>query len=156
MQWAKKFEKTIDTEGKIVYNSKGVKLNGFTRGAKMSPKESIMEKNLKYSALLSIYGNLLTDKQLSTMEYYYDDDLSLGEIAENTGISRQGVRDFIKRGEEMLDMYEEKIGLHGKMVHVDRIEDAAAKIREINKGAWSNKSIEKLANDIIDMAHKLK
>lgn len=115
-----------------------------------------MEKNFRYSALLGIYGALLTDKQLSTMEYYYDEDLSLGEIAENTGISRQGVRDFIKRGEEMLDLYEEKLGLYEKMRLIDRIEEDALKIKEINLGAWNNKSIEKLSEDIVDMAHKLR
>ena len=115
---------------------------------------SIMEKNLRYSALLSIYGALLTEKQLSTMEYYYDEDLSLGEIAENTGISRQGVRDFIKRGEEMLDFYEEKLGLQGKMRCIDCIEADAIKIKELNSGL--NKSVERLSDDIIDMAHKLR
>lgn len=115
-----------------------------------------MEKNLKYSALLSIYGGLLTDKQLETMEYYYDEDLSLGEIAENTGISRQGVRDFIKRAEELLDLYEEKIGLYQKMKQVEKIESCANQIKAINLGAWSNKSIENLANEIIDYARKLK
>lgn len=115
-----------------------------------------MEKNLRYSALLSIYGALLTDKQLDTMEYYYDEDLSLGEIAENTGISRQGVRDFIKRGEEMLDLYEEKIGLYEKMKYIDRIEENAARIQEINLGAWSNKTIDSLAKDIIENVQKLR
>ncbi|MBR5535404.1 MAG: DNA-binding protein [Clostridia bacterium] len=113
-----------------------------------------MEKNLRYSALLSVYGSLLTDKQLSTMEYYYDEDLSLGEIAENTGISRQGVRDFIKRGEEMLDLYEEKIGLYSKMALIDRIEEDAMKIKVQN--ASLNKSIERLTNDIIDIVQKLR
>ncbi len=115
-----------------------------------------MEKNLKYSNLLSIYGGLLTDKQLETMEYYYDEDLSLGEIAENTGISRQGVRDFIKRAEELLDMYEEKLGLCEKSKQIALIEEWAEKIKEINLGKWSNKSIENLANDIIDTTHKLR
>ncbi len=115
-----------------------------------------MEKNLRYSALLSIYGALLTDKQLDAMEYYYDEDLSLGEIAENTGISRQGVRDFIKRGEELLDLYEEKLCLYEKMKLIACIEEDASKIREINRGAWSNQSIDKLAGNIIDITHKLR
>ena len=115
-----------------------------------------MEKNLKYSALLSIYGGLLTDKQLETMEYYYDEDLSLGEIAENTGISRQGARDFIKRAEELLDVYEEKLGLYEKMKLIEKIEDCAEKIKTVNLGAWSNKSIENLSNDIIKTAQKLR
>lgn len=113
-----------------------------------------MEKNLKYSALLSIYGALLTEKQLATMEYYYDEDLSLGEIAENTGISRQGVRDFIKRAEEMLDFYEEKLSLQAKMKLIDRIEADAEKIRSCN--AKLNKSVDTLAGNIIDTAHKLR
>lgn len=115
-----------------------------------------MEKNLRYSALLSIYGALLTEKQLDTMEYYYDEDLSLGEIAENTGISRQGVRDFIKRGEELLDLYEDKLGLYEKMKYIDSIEENAAKIQQINLGAWSNKTIDSLSRDIIEKAQKLR
>lgn len=115
-----------------------------------------MEKNLRYSALLSIYGALLTEKQLDTMEYYYDEDLSLGEIAENTGISRQGVRDFIKRGEEMLDLYENKIGLFEKLEHIEKIEQDALKIKKINSGAFSNKSIDALTDEIVDACHKLR
>lgn len=115
-----------------------------------------MEKNLRYSALLSIYGALLTEKQLDTMEYYYDEDLSLGEIAENTGISRQGVRDFIKRGEELLDLYEEKLGLYEKTKLIEKIEENAAMIKQINLGAWSNKTIDALAGDIVASAQKLR
>ena len=115
-----------------------------------------MEKNLKYGALLSIYGTLLTDKQYETMEYYYDEDLSLGEIAENTGISRQGVRDFIKRSEEILDMYEEKIGLLKKAELAEKIEEYAREIKEINQGTWSNKKVDDLANSIIETTLKLR
>ncbi len=115
-----------------------------------------MEKNLRYSALLSIYGGLLTEKQLDTMEYYYDEDLSLGEIAENTGISRQGVRDFIKRGEESLDAFEEKLGLYRKLEVIERIEGCAEKIKEINLGAWSNKNIEAMADEIISCVTKFR
>ncbi len=115
-----------------------------------------MEKNLKYSALLSVYGALLTDKQYDTMEYYYDEDLSLGEIAENTGISRQGVRDFIKRAEELLDFYEEKLSLYDKMKNIARIEECAEEIKKINLGTWSNRSIERMANEIIENVKTLR
>ena len=73
-----------------------------------------MGKNLEIADLLVIYGSMLTDKQKDAMELYYDEDLSLAEIAENMSISRQGVRDSIKRGEDTLLELEEKLGLMRK------------------------------------------
>ena len=61
------------------------------------------QKNLAYSVLLDFYGPVLTDKQRVILTEYYDEDLSLAEIAENLGITRQGVRDAIKHGEAALD-----------------------------------------------------
>ena len=55
------------------------------------------QKNLAYSVLLDFYGPVLTDKQRVILTEYYDEDLSLAEIAENLGITRQGVRDAIKQ-----------------------------------------------------------
>ena len=57
------------------------------------------QKNLAYSVLLDFYGPALTEKQRAILTEYYDEDLSLAEIAENFGITRQGVRDAIKHGE---------------------------------------------------------
>ena len=70
-----------------------------------------MSKNLEMGRLIDLYGGLLTDKQLDIMDLYYNDDLSLGEIADHYDISRQGVHDAIKRGDEALMEYEEKLGL---------------------------------------------
>ena len=71
-----------------------------------------MGKNLEIALLLDFYGEMLTEKQRDMVHYYYNDDLSLAEIAENEGITRQGVRDSIKRAEaQMLEM-EERLGLH--------------------------------------------
>ena len=70
-----------------------------------------MAKDLKFASLLDIYGGVLTEKQRDMMELYYNEDLSLSEIAEDAEISRQGVRDSIKRGEETLTELEEKIGV---------------------------------------------
>lgn len=70
-----------------------------------------MEKDLNFSNLLDIYGKALTEKQRDVLDLYYNDDLSLSEIAEDLGISRQGVRDSIKRGEEALFAYEELFGI---------------------------------------------
>lgn len=68
-----------------------------------------MGKDLSISVLMDFYGELLTDKQKDTLELYYDRDYSLAEIAQDMDISRQGVRDFIKRGEKQLYEFEEKL-----------------------------------------------
>ena len=67
-------------------------------------------KDLYVSALLDVYGFALSEKQKSLTEYYYDDDLSLSEIAENEGITRQGASDLIKRSVMQLKAFEEKCG----------------------------------------------
>ena len=61
-----------------------------------------MSRGLHISALLDVYGAFLGAKQREITEHYYNDDLSLAEIAENEGITRQGVRDRIKRAEQTL------------------------------------------------------
>ena len=73
-----------------------------------------MAKNLEIYYLLDFYGDVLTDKQREAMEEYYNADLSLAEIAEGLGITRQGVRDAVKRGEATLVELEEKIGAAGR------------------------------------------
>ena len=70
-----------------------------------------MEKNVKVSMLCEVYGNLLTKKQLSILQDYYDKDLSLSEIAQNQEITRQAVRDIIKKRENKLFELEEKLGI---------------------------------------------
>ncbi len=73
-----------------------------------------MSKDLEMSYLLDFYGDVLTEKQRDVMEQYYNDDLSLSEIADNAGITRQGVRDAIKRAEHILLDLEDKIGWAGR------------------------------------------
>lgn len=69
-----------------------------------------MAKELKFVMLLDCYGDLLTEHQRSIMELYYCEDLSLAEIGSPLGITRQAVRSLIKRTEEILLNYEEKLG----------------------------------------------
>ena len=69
-----------------------------------------MERKVKVSILCDLYGKLLTDKQFEFVDDYYNNDLSLSEIAENNNITRQAVRDIIKKGENKLFEYEEKLG----------------------------------------------
>ncbi len=70
-----------------------------------------MAKDLKLVILLDFYGGLLTDKQAMAMDCYYNQDLSLAEIADDMGISRQGVMAFLKQGEKHLRDFEAKLGL---------------------------------------------
>ena len=69
-----------------------------------------MAKNMEMTFLFDFYGDMLTAKQRDMMELYYENDLSLSEIAENEGITRQGVRDSIKRAESQLLEMEERLG----------------------------------------------
>ena len=70
-----------------------------------------MAKDLSITILLDVYGQLLTEKQRFAIDLYYNEDLSLAEIADEIDISRQGVRDSIKQGERHLIEYEETLGL---------------------------------------------
>ena len=68
-------------------------------------------KNLDMIVLFDFYRNVLTEKQAEAIDLYYNEDLSLAEISENMGITRQGVRDNIKRGENVMLELEESLGL---------------------------------------------
>lgn len=92
-----------------------------------------MPKNLDVTLLLDFYGDMLTDKQKDFLGYYYNDDLSLSEIAENEGITRQGVRDAIKRAEAQLYLMESRLGLAGRFRDVqDGLEQIIAFADEIS------------------------
>ena len=79
-----------------------------------------MEKKVEISMLIEIYGNLLTNKQLEILDDYYNMDLSLSEIAENNKITRQAVRDIIKKGEKKLFEFEEKLQIMRKMLKQEK------------------------------------
>jgi predicted DNA-binding protein YlxM (UPF0122 family) len=109
--------------------------------------------------LLDFYGQMLTEKQREVVEYYYNEDLSLAEIAAHCGITRQGVRDSIKRAELVLIDCEEKLGLMARFRDIqdglDEIILAAGDIqREYGKRALMNELTEK-AQHIIDIAGEL-
>ena len=86
----------------------------FNADYQMRKGDPTLAKNLEIAVLLDFYGEMLTEKQRSFLEYYYDDDLSLSEIAENEGITRQGVRDAIKRAENQLFDMENRLGFVAK------------------------------------------
>lgn len=71
----------------------------------------MFEKNMKIAYLIDFYEDILDPHVASVMRSYYDDDLSLAEIASSEGISRQGVRHLIKKGEESIEFFESNLAL---------------------------------------------
>lgn len=118
-----------------------------------------MEKNLNVSILLDFYGDMLTEKQREAVEYYYNDDLSLSEIANNQGISRQGVRDAIKRAEALLFEMEERLGFAKRFrvlqEGLDKIGEIAREIEEYNSRYSYSKEIHDRAVAIAKIAARL-
>jgi len=84
----------------------------------------MLEKTTRMNYLFDFYQSLLTPKQRSYMSFYYLDDFSLGEIAEEFEVSRQAVFDNIKRTENMLEEYEEKLLLFQKFKERTKILNA--------------------------------
>lgn len=76
----------------------------------------IMDNIQRISLLMDFYGQLITEKQYSILDMHYNSDYSLGEIAEYLNISRQGVYDNIKRGKDLLEKFEDKLGLVKKYI----------------------------------------
>ena len=81
---------------------------------------------MNITILLDVYGQLLTEKQRFAIDMYYNEDLSLAEIAEEIDISRQGVRESIKQGEKHLLEYEEQLGV------VKRFKNISAQLEELD------------------------
>ena len=97
-----------------------------------------MDKKIEISMLWQIYGALLTEKQKEYIDYYYNEDLSLAEIAQNDGITRQGVRDIIKKGEKKLFEYEEKLLFMKKTINQEQ---------KIQRVLWNLTKIQKDSSD---------
>ena len=103
----------------------------------------------RMALLFDFYGDVLTDRQKEFYDLYYNEDLSLGEIAENNGITRQGVRDVISRAEAYLTEIEDKTGLVRRFMQMaprlERIAAAADEIGRINGRRYEDPRIEELA-----------
>ena len=82
-----------------------------------------MDKNIQVSMLLEMYGKLLTDKQVDVIDLYYNQNLSLSEIAEELNITRQGVRKSLVDGEKKLLDIEEKLGFMAQKQRREKIID---------------------------------
>ena len=103
-----------------------------------------MEKIVEQSLLYDFYGDLLTEHQKDIYEGYVLENLSLAELAESSGISRQGVHDLIKRVENALNDYENKLHLVEKFLH---IKEEVQKIQ----GSDSLKQAKTIAEEILDI-----
>lgn len=105
-----------------------------------------MDKKLTVSLLLDFYGQVLSEKQFQIMDYYYNDDLSLREISEILGITRQGVHDTIKRSEAFLEELEQSLGLYAKwqrlQQQLESIEGAVKEITGENDRLCKNEAIK--------------
>ena len=116
-------------------------------------------KNLRVALLLDFYGELLTEKQRDFLEYYYNEDLSLAEIALNEGISRQGVRDAIKRAEHTLFDMEESLALASRaeclQKGLEEIIRCANTVHEQNKRCGLSREINEAAAAIGATAERL-
>ena len=107
-----------------------------------------MEKKLEITMLLEIYGKLLTEKQYDYINDYYNNDLSLSEIAENYGITRQAARDNIKKGENKLFEYEEKLGIMKTTVNTEqKIAKILSQIASIQT-EYSDKKIARILEHV--------
>jgi predicted DNA-binding protein YlxM (UPF0122 family) len=118
-----------------------------------------MAVNPQITLLLDFYGDMLTEKQRNMIDYYYNNDLSLGEIAQNEGITRQGVRDSIKRAEAQMVEMEERLGLAARFSELqeglEEIKLRVAVIEEINSRSGNNYDISKHIDAIKLLAERL-
>ena len=117
-------------------------------------------KNQAYrmAMLYDFYGDVLTDRQKEFYDLYYNEDLSLGEIAENYGITRQGVRDVIVRAEAALTELEDKTGLikrfHTMTGQLEQVRADARKLAELS-ARYDDGELETLSRRILDTAEIL-
>ena len=119
-------------------------------------------KNQAYrmALLYDFYGDMLTDRQKEFYDLYYNEDLSLAEIAENYGITRQGVRDVIVRAEAILTGLEDKTGIikrfHKMQEQFLEVEDAVKAIAARNDQNWQDDEVEAQCGRIRSVLDQLK
>lgn len=103
-------------------------------------------KPFEMCLLFDFYGEVLTEKQRELFDLYYNEDLSLAEISEHIGITRQGVRDSIIRAEHTLRDLEEKLGLvsrYGQIdLHMQEIEKNLKIAIDINRTKYRNVDLQ--------------
>ena len=118
-----------------------------------------MAKDLRISFLLDFYGDMLTETQREVVDAYYNEDLSLAEIAQDRDITRQGVRDAIKRAEQQLLEMEDRLGLARRFQEIQRtltlICDCALNIQDLNEQNGQVSGIDESAAKILECAQEI-
>jgi predicted DNA-binding protein YlxM (UPF0122 family) len=114
------------------------------------------DNKLRMTMLFDFYGDLLTDKQREYYDLYHNEDLSLAEIAENMGISRQGVHELILRAENTLFETEEKTGLLRRFTEMHAEIDKAIELASRIKGRVSDDSTKSMARQLEEILNGLK
>ncbi|RJQ40841.1 MAG: putative DNA-binding protein [Nitrospiraceae bacterium] len=114
-----------------------------------------MAKRIEWVAMLyDFYGSLLTDKQQEILSLYYEQDLSLGEIADEFSISRQAVHDILKRSEGILEGYEEKLGLVKKYrSEKEKLDRVLLLVDGLDDSIQIKAGIKEILNEIVKLQH---
>lgn len=117
-------------------------------------------KPLEMSLLFDFYGETLTEKQRELFDLYYNEDLSLAEIAEHAGITRQGVRDSIKRAEHALREMEDRLGLVARYGGTERCAEElmreVERLRALNAGTLHSSEAEEIASRMASLLEQLR
>lgn len=122
----------------------------LNEGSVHTHMERLLDKTNRINLLLDFYHGLLTEKQQTFMKLYYQDNYSLGEIAEQFSISRQAINDHIKRAEMLLEDYEDK--LHLMTQHEQRMA-YLTQLQQVMAG-WTDderREVEQLIEQLINI-----
>ena len=109
----------------------------------------MFEKNMRIVYLLDFYAELLDEHTRGVMRAYFEDDLSLAEVAEDVGISRQGIRHLIKKGEEQLEFYESKLGLASRD---EELSSVCESLRRIGNKLSESGDFSAEAKELLDIS----
>lgn len=108
----------------------------------------MFEKDLKIGYLLDFYGEVLSERKRTVLDYYYNDDLSLAEIAAELGVSRQAVRELIGKAGEELRFLEEKLGLAERF---RKTQECAARLLELLNQKAAKEEIHQAAEELAEL-----
>ncbi|MBP3542332.1 MAG: hypothetical protein J6K72_11070 [Clostridia bacterium] len=111
--------------------------------------EDRLNSSVEIGTLCAFYGGMLTPRQLQALELHYMEDLSLGEIAQQLGVSRQNVHELITRSAEKLRGYEAAIGAAGRMKRILRELSQVSRVLEDSKSAPDGKALVAKAQEMI-------